>query len=79
MSSGVSRVLSQSSKRIEQFAPELEKIISPSEPIQDWPRDSAGPGTSRRTGWTDGRNLPSPCAPGRPSKCSNPLSGPRDS
>jgi gluconolactonase len=35
MSGGVSRVLSQSSKRIEPFAPELDKIISPSEPIQE--------------------------------------------
>jgi len=34
MSVGVNRVLSQSSKRIEQLAPELEKIISTSEPIQ---------------------------------------------
>jgi gluconolactonase len=35
MAGGVSSVLSQSSKRIERFAPELEKIISPSEPIQE--------------------------------------------
>jgi len=35
MSSGVTRASAQSSKRIEQFASELEKIIAPSEPIQD--------------------------------------------
>jgi gluconolactonase len=35
MSGGVSPASSQSSKRIEQFAPELAKIIAPSEPIQD--------------------------------------------
>ena len=34
MPSGVTRTSAQSSKRIEQFAPELEKIIAPSEPIQ---------------------------------------------
>ena len=31
----ITLVWSQSSKRIEQLAPELEKIISPSEPIRD--------------------------------------------
>ena len=35
MAGGVSNVFPQSSKRIEQFAPELEKIISTSEPIQE--------------------------------------------
>ena len=35
MSSAVTRASAQSPKRIEQFAPELEKIIAPSEPIQD--------------------------------------------
>ena len=35
MYGGVTRASAQSSKRIEQFAPELEKIIAPSEPIQD--------------------------------------------
>jgi gluconolactonase len=35
MAGGVGSVSSQSSKRIEPFAPGLEKIISPSEPIQE--------------------------------------------
>ena len=35
MAEGVSNVFPQSSKRIEPFAPELEKIISTSEPIQE--------------------------------------------
>src|SRR5215510_10745525 len=35
MAGGVSRVLSQSPKRIESFAPGLENIISASEPIQE--------------------------------------------
>jgi hypothetical protein len=40
------RVSSQSSKRIEQMAPELEKIISLSEPIHDLADGfaAAGPG-----------------------------------
>ena len=42
MAGGVSRVLSQSSKRIEPFAPELEKIISPSEPIQELAKGFGG-------------------------------------
>jgi gluconolactonase len=43
MSSGVSRVLSQSPKRIEPLAPELEKIISPSESIQELAEGFGGP------------------------------------
>src|SRR5437879_1320337 len=39
----VSRASSQSSKRIEQLAPELEKIVSPSEPIQDLADGFGGP------------------------------------
>src|SRR4029450_13762103 len=39
----VGRVSSQSSKRIEQLAPELEKIISPSEPIHDLADGFGGP------------------------------------
>ena len=35
MAEGVSNVFPQSSKRIEQFAPGLDKIISTSEPIQE--------------------------------------------
>jgi gluconolactonase len=35
MTGGVRGVLAQAAKRIEQLAPELEKIISPSEPIQE--------------------------------------------
>jgi gluconolactonase len=35
MAGSVGRVASQAAKRIETFAPELEKIISPSEPIQE--------------------------------------------
>ena len=33
----------QSSKRIESFAPELEKLISPSEPIQELADGFGGP------------------------------------
>ena len=40
MSGGVS---AQAAKRIEQLAPELEKIISPSEPIQDLADGFGGP------------------------------------
>src|SRR2546427_4709953 len=43
MSGAMSRVSSQSSKRIEQLAPELEKIISRSEPIQDLADGFGGP------------------------------------
>jgi gluconolactonase len=43
MSSGVTRVFSQSSKRIEPFAPELDKIISASEPIQELAEGFGGP------------------------------------
>ena len=43
MSSGVTRVFSQSSKRIEPWAPELEKIISPSESIQELAEGFGGP------------------------------------
>src|SRR5215510_13813437 len=43
MSSGVTRVFSQSSKRIETLAPELEKIISPSESIQELAEGFGGP------------------------------------
>jgi gluconolactonase len=43
MASGVSRVVSQSAKRIEPLAPELEKIISPSEPIQQLAEGFGGP------------------------------------
>jgi hypothetical protein len=43
MSSGATRVFSQSSKRIEQLAPELEKIISPSESIQELAEGFGGP------------------------------------
>jgi hypothetical protein len=35
MTGGVRGVLAQAAKRIEQLAPEVEKIISPSEPIQE--------------------------------------------
>src|SRR5215470_14910131 len=35
MSGAVGSALSQSAKRIEQLAPELEKIIDPKEPIRD--------------------------------------------
>jgi hypothetical protein len=43
MFSGVTRVFSQSSNRIEQLAPELEKIISPSESIQELAEGFGGP------------------------------------
>ena len=43
MSSGVTRVFSKSSKRIEPLAPEMEKIISPSEPIQELADGFGGP------------------------------------
>jgi hypothetical protein len=43
MSSGATRVFSQSPKRIEQLAPELEKIISPSESIQELAEGFGGP------------------------------------
>ena len=43
MSGGVSRVSSQSSKRIEPLAPELDKIISPSESIQELAEGFGGP------------------------------------
>jgi hypothetical protein len=65
MSSGVSRVFSQSSKRIEQLAPELEKIISPSASIQELAEGFGGP-------WDQPKDRSG-------GKCSKPLSGPRDS
>jgi hypothetical protein len=42
---------------IEQFAPELEKIISLSEPIQMLANGFGGAGASRRTGVVEGRRL----------------------
>src|SRR5437867_11309306 len=57
MSGAMSRVSSQSSKRIEQLAPELEKIISPSEPIQDLADGFGGPlgPAEGPLGWKEGR------------------------
>jgi len=43
MAGSVSGGSAQASKRIEQFAPELEKIISPSEPIQELADGFGGP------------------------------------
>jgi gluconolactonase len=43
MASGVGNLFPQASKRIEQFAPELEKIISTSEPIQELADGFGGP------------------------------------
>jgi gluconolactonase len=59
MAGGVSRVLSQSSKRIEPFAPELEKIISPSEPIQELAAGLGGPlgPAEGPVWWKEGRYL----------------------
>jgi gluconolactonase len=59
MSGSVSRVLSQSSKRIEQMAPELEKIISPSESIQELAEGFGGPlgPAEGPVWWKEGRYL----------------------
>ena len=59
MSVGVNRVLSQSSKRIEQLAPELEKIISTSEPIQSLAEGFGGPlgPAEGPLWWKEGRYL----------------------
>ena len=43
MAGGVRGVLAQAAKRIEQLAPELDKIISPSEPIQELAEGFGGP------------------------------------
>ncbi|HEX9871298.1 MAG TPA: SMP-30/gluconolactonase/LRE family protein [Candidatus Tectomicrobia bacterium] len=43
MAGSVSRVSSQAAKRIETLAPELEKLISPSEPIQELAEGFGGP------------------------------------
>src|SRR6266849_2904263 len=43
LSGGVRSVLAQAAKRIEQLAPELDKIISPSEPIQELAEGFGGP------------------------------------
>jgi gluconolactonase len=43
MTGGGRSVLAQAAKRIEQFAPELEQIISPSEPIQELAEGFGGP------------------------------------
>src|SRR5260370_40130905 len=49
MSGGAS---AQAAKRIEQLAPQLEKIISPSEPIHDLAEGfCGGPGRAERPGW----------------------------
>src|SRR5213592_4795121 len=55
----VSRASSQSSKRIEQLAPELEKIISPSEPIHDLADGFGGPlgPAEGPLWWKEGRYL----------------------
>ena len=59
MAGSVGRVSSQAAKRIEPFAPELEKIISPSEPIQELAEGFGGAlGSSRRAGLVEGRRLP---------------------
>ena len=59
MSGAMSRVSSQSSKRIEQLAPELEKIISRSEPIQDLADGFGGPlgPAEGPLWWKEGRYL----------------------
>src|SRR5437899_4235042 len=59
MSGAMSRVSSQSSKRIEQLAPELEKIISPSEPIHDLADGFGGPlgPAEGPLWWKEGRYL----------------------
>jgi hypothetical protein len=59
MAGGVSNVFPQASKRIEQFAPELEKIISTSEPIQEL-ADGFGGALGPAEGpvwWKEGRYL----------------------
>jgi gluconolactonase len=59
MSSAVTRASGQSSKRIEQFAPELEKVIAPSEPIQDLAEGfggTQGP-AEEPVWWREGRYL----------------------
>jgi len=43
MTGGIRSVLAQAAKRIEQLAPELDKIISPSEPIQELAEGFGGP------------------------------------
>src|SRR5215510_8640562 len=55
----VGRVSSQSSKRIEQLAPELEKVISPSEPIHDLADGFGGPlgPAEGPLWWKEGRYL----------------------
>ena len=59
MSRGVSPASAQSSKRIEQLAPELEKIIAPSEPIQDLAQGFGGPlgPAEGPVWWKEGRYL----------------------
>ena len=55
----VNRVASQSSKRIEQLAPELEKILSPSESIHDLADGFGGPlgPAEGPLWWKEGRYL----------------------
>src|SRR5438093_2420523 len=55
----VSRASSQSSKRIEQLAPELEKLLSPSEPIHDLADGFGGPlgPAGGPLWWKEGRYL----------------------
>src|SRR5262249_42108473 len=43
LSSGVRSVRAQAAKRIEQLAPELDKLIAPSEPIQELAEGFGGP------------------------------------
>ena len=43
MTGGVRSVWGQAAKRIEQLAPELDKIIAPSEPIQTLAEGFGGP------------------------------------
>src|SRR2546426_10489560 len=59
VSGAASRVSSQPSKRIEQLAPELEKIISTSEPIRDLADGFGGPHGPAEgpLWWREGRYL----------------------
>ena len=58
LSGGVRRVEAQAAKRIEPLAPELDKIIAPSEPIQELAEGFGGRAPPKAQYGGAGRRLP---------------------
>ena len=57
MVGGVPHARAQAAKKIEQLAPELEKIVATTEPIKDLADGFGGARSRRRTAVVEGRRL----------------------